>query len=338
MRTEVLGEADFKTWDDIVAKSVNGSLYHSWSWLKIAEKHSDSQLIPLVFFDADNNEPFGAIPLFFMKKMGIKMVFSPPPQSAIRLGPLIVDKGYKQHKLEMAYLAFQSGIDKYIKNLGSNYTLIVTNPGLLDVRPFSWAGYLVAPRYTYEIDLKSGQEAIWKNLSRSLRTNINNAPKRGINVAESQDVQHLEDLFYSLKSRYTQQHIKLPLKLEYLKDLYREFGGSAIRIFLATHDGKAVGSTTCLISKNTVIQWVGGTRTDSNNLEANELLMWHTINKAVSEGFNRFEIEGANTSHLCDAKSRYNPSPIIYFEIKKSDLSGHLAERMYLLMKKTQFH
>ena len=80
MRLEVLDQVNLQLWNDTVNKTMNGSLFHTWEWLKIVEKHTHSKLIPLVFFDSDDDKPFGAIPLFLMQKLGLRMFFSPPPR------------------------------------------------------------------------------------------------------------------------------------------------------------------------------------------------------------------------------------------------------------------
>ena len=102
MGLEIFNENDAKLWDDIVSSAPHGTLYHSWKWLKLIEKHCQCKLFPLVFFDARDRQPFGILPVFLMKKLGLKMVFSPPPGSAVNLGPVLADKGYRQHKTELA--------------------------------------------------------------------------------------------------------------------------------------------------------------------------------------------------------------------------------------------
>jgi lipid II:glycine glycyltransferase (peptidoglycan interpeptide bridge formation enzyme) len=197
--------------------SQNGTLYHSWEWLKVIEKNSDCKLYPLVFFDAKDNQPFGAIPIFFKKKFGLKLIFSPPPGSSVTLGPVIINKRYKQHKFELAYLGFQKGFEDFIQKFGADSIHITTSPGLYDMRPFSWAHYQVSPFYTYKIDLKQGANAVWSNMSQSLKTNIKKAPTRGITAYESADIQALECVYELVAQRYQQQRRGLPMKFNYLK-------------------------------------------------------------------------------------------------------------------------
>jgi hypothetical protein len=331
MGLEIFEACKAKLWNEIIDGSANHTLYHSWEWLKIIEKHSGTKLFPLVFFDADDNKPFGAIPIFYTHKYGVKMIFSPPPGSAVTLGPILIDKGYKTHKFESSYLRFQSNIDEFIKKMKSDYTLIITSPGLIDIRPFCWANYTATPMYTYKIDLLKGETAIWENMSRSLKTNIKNARKRGIEIIESDGSGSIDMVYQSLKQRYAQQQRKLPLKLDYLRDLSNEFGPSVLKTYLAVCNNNITGSQICVIYKDTMVSWVGGSRSVSNNIEANELLTWHIITKAVQNQLRWFELEGANIPNLCDAKSRYCPESSIYFSLKKTNLAGLLAEKAYSL-------
>jgi len=330
---EIMGQTDAKRWNSIIDSSLNGTLYHRWEWLKVIEKNSNSKLYPLVFFDAEDNRPFGAIPIFYMKKLGMKMIFSPPPGSSVTLGPVIINKGYKQHKFELSYLDFQNDIEDFFRKFRADYINIITSPGLQDIRPFSWANYEVSPLYTYKIGLKQGENSVWSNLSQSLKTNIKKAPQRGISVIESPDLKAVEYVHNLLVQRYAQQNRGVAMKLDYLKDLFNTFGKDNLKVYLANYDSKVIGGQLCVIYKDTTVSWCGGNRAESNNLESNELLMWHTIQKAITNGSNWFEIEGANTRHLCDAKSRYCPELSIYFKLKKANIFGNLAEKAYTSKK-----
>ena len=337
MRLEIFGEADSKRWDDIVNSSVNGTLYHTWTWLKIVEKHSMSKLFPMVFFDSDDDMPFGAIPLFHMNKFGIKMIFSPPPWCYISLGPVIINKRYKQHKFELAYLDFQAYMDRFIKKLGVNYTSIGTSTGLLDIRPFLWAGYKVTPFYTYKIDLSQGEETIWNNLRKNTRRDINIAKKKGINIMEQTDEISIDYVYSVTSSRYAHRHQRFPVHRSYLTDTFQQFGHTYIKTYVALYQGQIVTALSCTIYKNTCCAWIGGTRTEESGLEANKLLYWDIITRMINNKYKYFELMGANTRHLCEFKSIFGPEISIYFGMNKSDTLGSLAEKLYLLMKKSYF-
>ena len=330
MRLEIFDETKSQAWNSLIERSSNGTLFHTWEWLKIMEKHCQSRLIPLVFFDNDDDKPFGGMPLFLMKKMGLRLVFSPPPGSAVTLGPVLVDKGYRQHKFELAYLDFQGQIDQVLRKIKPNYSLIITSPGLEDMRPFSWNKYQVQPNYTYMLELSEGKERIWSNLSRILKTNINGASKQGIKIIESRDSGGIDYVYSSLERRYGQQGRRLPVSPGYLKDIFNQFSPSVVKMYLALLNDEIVGGDICVIFKDSIMSWMGGCRNDSNKINANEFLRWYEIEEAIKGGLKNFEIEGANTIQLCDFKSRFCPAVSIYFALKKTDIIGGLLEKVYL--------
>jgi hypothetical protein len=336
MGLEVIGQADSKPWNEMVRNSINGTLFHSWEWLKIAEKYSGGKLYPLIYCDANDGKPFGAIPLFHIKKLGVRMVFSPPPGSAMTLGPVLLNKGYKQHKFELAYLEFQAQIDKFIKTLGANYVSFVTSPGLTDCRPFLWNKYSATPFYTYKIDLRQGEEAIWRDFSRTLRQDIKNSLTKGVHVFSSNisEDEALDYVYGSLYNRFYKQRLNLPFQKNYLQTILKEFGTSSIRLYLAKYQERIVGATIFIIYKDTISAWVGAARFESNDLEVNGCIYREAIIESIDHGYRWLEIMGANLRHLCLSKSKYCPQLDMYFQIVKNDLWGSLAEKTYRLMQK----
>jgi hypothetical protein len=337
MKTEIFSNLDSTRWNEIINRSINGTLFHTWEWLKIVELHSESKLFPLVFFDADDNTPFGAIPLFYIKRFGLKMIFSPPPGTAITLGPVLINKGYKQHKFELSYLDFQSNIDNFIKNKGSNFTLMLTSPGIIDIRPFSWSHYSATPGYTYKIDLSQGEEILWNNLRKNTRRDISIAQKKGIVIEEQSNKAALEFVYSSSVARYARSRQRWAVEKSYVIDLYDQFSQNSIKIYASLYQGKIVTALACTIFKDTVVAWMGGAKNDISALEANKLLYWDIIAKAANNRYKYFELMGANTRHLCEFKSMFGPQVDILFQLKKANLLGHLAEKTYSSFQKIFF-
>jgi len=65
---------DANEWDSIVSESPQGTIFHHWNWLKIAEKYTHSTLYTLI--GVKGNTPVGIFPLFF-KKMDLSEWFFP---------------------------------------------------------------------------------------------------------------------------------------------------------------------------------------------------------------------------------------------------------------------
>jgi len=98
------GDDQQKEWDDIVASSSHGTIFHTWKWLRIVEKHTKMRFLPLMAYKG--NELVALYPFFIQKRGIFSLAFSPPPQTyLLYLGPVI--RGYdalKQDKKESLLL------------------------------------------------------------------------------------------------------------------------------------------------------------------------------------------------------------------------------------------
>lgn len=219
--------------------------------------------------------------------------------------------------------------------LHPNYVLIITSPSLLDVRPFVWSDYQVTPSYTYKIDLTSGEESVWDSFQKKLRSDIKRTEKKGLTVKEGSaaDIQYLYD---SLQKRYETQNRGLSLSREYIQDLFQEFGSQNLRLFVAEYDGEIIGAILLIIYKETTSVWLGVSKSGLTGLPVNDLIQWEAIKWSIQNGGKTFELIGASTPRLCEFKSKYSPNLEVYFNIKKADFLGNLAERAYRKLYKRE--
>ncbi|MBA7636692.1 hypothetical protein ES703_44313 [subsurface metagenome] len=336
MRINIVSEQDLNLWNAIVDASQHGTIFHRWEWLKIVEKHSKSKLHPLIGFEG--NEPVGILPLFYSRRWLLRMVFSPPLGAAIpTLGPILLNYDeIKPHKMEHIYREFQKQVDHFINSeLHPDYVSITTSPGLLDVRPFIWSGYRVTPYYTYKIDLTTGEAAVWDSFKKKLRSDIKRAEPKGIIVREG-TIEDIQYLFHSLKERYYMQNIGSLISIEYLYDLFKEFGSRNLWISVALYNNQTVGAIFLITYKETTAIWLGVAKSGLAGLPTNDLIQWEAIRWSIKNGCKAFELIGANTWKLCEFKSKYSPHLEVYFNAQKSNLLGKLGEQAYLkLFKKS---
>lgn len=336
MQIRILEDKDSTLWNNIVDSSPQGTIFHRWEWLRIAERHTRSRLFPLIGLEGD--EPVGLFPLFYLRRWLLSMVFSPPFGCAIpALGPLIInyDK-FKPHKLEHIYQEFQQQVDDFINSrLHPNYISIVTSPGLLDIRPFMWSGYQVTPAYTYKIDLTLGEEGVWDGFKKKLRSDIKRVENKGLIVREG-TAQEVSYLYHSLQKRYQAQNRGLLLSREYLDDLFREFGSKNLKLFTALYNDQTVGAILLITYKETTSVWLGVSKSEVAGLPTNDLIQWEAIKWAIQNGGKAFELIGAGNPRLCEFKSKYSPHLEVHFTIKKAGLIGGLAEWAYRKLYKGQ--
>lgn len=329
---------ELKNWDRLVEASPHGSIFHTWKWLKIIEKHTGSKLYPLI--GLKGTTPIGIFPLFYQKKFLVKTVFSPPPQVAVPyLGPALVDYDkLKQDKKESIFIEFQKRVDEFIfSEIKPNYTLISSPLGLLDSRPFKWTGYLIEPMYNYLIDLSEGVDHVWYGFQKQLRIDTKKTERKGVHVEEGFK-EELEILYESLSDRYEEQNRILPLPKKYLLNLYYSFHPQNLRIFVAKYQAEVVGGLIALCYKDKLSLWVGIPKTNLGGVYPNDLVQWEAIKWACEHDLKYYELMGGNTLRLCHYKSKYNPDLSIYFSARKySSIMSKLAETAYIRLLKPMY-
>jgi len=322
---------ELKNWDALMEASPYGTIFHLPDWLRIAEKHTNSKLYPLIGLKGE--EVIGVFPLFYKKKGPLKMFFSPPPKSGIPyLGPVLLsyDK-LKQEKKESLLVDFVTSVDKFIQdNFKPNYIYFKLPPGLIDCRPFKWLGYQAKPVYCYLLDISVGLSELESNFSLHARRNLKKAEKDGLS-AELGSMKELKILYRMLYYRYTKQERKIPISENYLVEVFDKFFPDNLKVFIIRHQDDIVSGGVKLCYKNRVIDWIGQPKTTVRT--ANDFLHGSVMKWGVEHKLRYYEILGANTQSICQFKSKFNPSLEIYFEIKKSTVTGTIAEKLYMKLR-----
>ena len=314
---KIAGNEDKEEWNKLVENSHNGTVFHTWDWLKIAEKHTNSKLYPLIGYI--NVKPSCLIPLFYRKRFLIKTLFSPPPKTGIPyLGPLFLDYDkLKQYKKESVYSSFHNEVENFIySKIRSDFTLISLSPGIIDTRPYKWSEYTVEPTYSYLLDLTEGKEIIWSNFKKRLKQDIRRTERKGIMIKEGSK-EELLNIYDLLSEVYEKQNKAIPISKKYLIDVFDCFFPKNLRIFFAEYNGDFIGGVIDVYYKSKVASWVGNPKSQIPKLAVNDLINWKAIEWACDHGFEAYEIIGANTHRLSSFKTKYNPELSVYFTAKK---------------------
>ncbi|WOF16347.1 aminoacyltransferase [Methanoplanus sp. FWC-SCC4] len=332
---KVASEKDTELWDNIVESSPQGSIFHTMKWLKIAEKYSDCRLIPVIGYN--NTVPIAILPLFYKKKLLLRMVFSPPPHVGIMyLGPVFVDyDSLKQNKKEIYYEKFQNELDKFIQQeLRANYISIFLPPNLPDPRPFKWAGYEVEPTYDYHIDLSCGIEQIWQNFKKKIRVDVKKSLKQGV-ILEEGEHEEIDAINALLVKRYDDQNRQLSLPKEYLHEIYDSFGDN-VKVTVAKFDGKIVTGSIKLQYKDEVLSWIGSTKPYFDlSPSPNSLLSWEEIKEASEKNICHYIRMGtAGNQRLHSHFSKFDPDLRLRFNVKKASALANFAEKGYVSVLK----
>lgn len=327
----VAQDSDAQEWDTIISQSPQGTLFHTWNWLRISEKHTRTKLYPVI--GMQDGIPVAVIPLFFQKKGLITMVHSPPPHAALfYLGPAFVNyDSLKQEKKEHLHISFLEAVDIFLKNtLKAQYISISLSPNLQDPRPFAWSGYSIEPQYDYVIDLSPGTEHLLQTLDKKQRQNLNRATKRGMTV-EKGGKNEFETILDLMDFRYTEQAKVVTESRQYFLDVYDSYK-DYLKIFVAKSEGEIISGCIDFHYRDTHFSWIGNPRPKKPiSPSPNDLLIWESVRYAHEHGCRYYVTMSAAGNQRLHAyyAAKFNPElKVRYLAIKKSLLAG-LLEKGY---------
>jgi len=301
-----------KEWDEVVMSSSHGTIFHTWAWLKIVQKHTSSRFLPLMAYKGTQ---LVAIYPFFIQKRGIfNLAFSPPSQSyLLYLGPVIREfDAMKQDKKESLLFDIQEAVNTVLSELDCKYIRIRSSPGMYDSRFFTWTGFSVEPQYTYRLNLSGGIDAVWNNFDRKLRVDINKAARKNVEVRQG-DYEDLLALSELLSRRFREQGFKTNDYRNYLTDLYNEFYPENFKIFIAYYNGERAGGMISLCFKEGMYLWIGVPKSKIPGISPNDSVQWEAIKWASENGYTFYEEMDGGDRRLRGFKAKYNPELSIWY-------------------------
>ena len=338
MELKIATDQDQQKWDEIVERSPNGELFHTWKWLKLMEEYSiqkiggfksKARLYPVFLMEKD--AIVGIYPLYIFQLPLINLCFCPPANvDTLYLGPLFPDFDNMIPSKKQSFLEeVQVIMDRFIKkDLKADYIQINTPPGFEDCRFFKWGGYVSEARYTSYLDLSGGTDLIWKNLNRNLRRSIEKVKNAGVLITEGDkdDIIFIHNLLKD-RSRITSSDA-------FLGSVYDAFSQDNIKIWVAKAGEERLSGIIMIIYKDKMAFWIGAPKCSYNGTYPNELLVWEIIRWAGEHGFRTFEIVGADDYSLFPFKRKFNAKTVLYFQSKWFSPTLHTLSALYRAFSK----
>lgn len=341
MHISVATDSDQKLWDDVVNSSDEGTIFHTWKWLKVLEKHSGKKILsrpykgilyPLIVWEG--KEIIGLMPIYFFNSKFFKIAASPPYSGEYQtLGP-IMNKPLipiKSHKRLNIFFQFQNTVDNFLKEeLKPNYISIISSPGISDPRPFLWSGYQVIPQFTFINDLSEGEKNLWENFNHSARKSINKAIKNGFSV-EKGSKSDINFLFKLLESRN-----RINSTQTFLRDIFENFFPDNLIFFIVKKEDIPISGCINILDKNKMSGWVGYPKVSVDGISPNSLLFWETLRWGCNNNIDIFENMSANEQVTSPFKTQFNPEIVPYYLFKWYSPFPHFIKSVYLgIAKKT---
>lgn len=317
-------------WDDWLTETPQASVFHRLPVLEAIEASTDATLYPLVGYKGQ--EPVGLFPAFEVTKGPVSTVFSPPPGLGLPyMGPIQLNhEKLKQRKRERRNRRFVEQAFEWLDDrVDQRYTHVVTPPAYDDVRPFQWNEFDVSPRYTYEVDLSQGRDALLASFSSDPRGTVRKTDPDRYAVVD-RGIEGVEYVVDRVNGRHDETDGGLQLSTASVERVVERLPDADTRVYEARVDGQRVSGRIALYFDDTVTLWQGAPKPDRDvDVQINDLLMWETFTDAIDSGLSRCDFVGANTPRLCRYKAKFNPDPTGYFEIERGTRMMNAASSLY---------
>ena len=334
MDLNIASVEDRQKWDDLIAASDGGTLFHTLKWLECLETHTTKKLfgqsypgvlIPLVA--REGTVIVALLPLFLYVCPGIRLVKSGcASDDTLYLGPVFMESGsLKPSKLQLRTIHLQKALDNYIKNeLKAHFITIRFSPSNTDARPFIWDGYTVELAHTYIHNLEKGTDAVWQGFNAGARRDILKAQKSGLSVVQG-GIEDAEFIYDTLAARNRANSSRA-----FVLDIVRTFFPNNCSVFIAKRNEKRLSGIIVLNYGNCAYGWIGFPKMEGDRLLVNELLMWEIIKWAHSKGYHTLENLGADDITTFPFKRKFNPRLQPYFTVT----AASFLFRSYLCLKR----
>ena len=157
------------------------------------------------------------------------------------------------------------------------------------------------------INLEEEVEQLWQGLNKRCRNSVRKASAQGVQIEEVTSVEQLAE-YYSLYASVARDwYVTYPFSL--FEGIFRYLvpRGMAM-IYLAKHDSEVIAGVTNLTYRSRVYQWNNVTSKHGRNLDANNLLNWHSMTRSKDRGALFYVHYGLSTAGDPQSRSSFKRS------------------------------
>ncbi len=317
---------EFDTWDEFVANSPQGTLFHTSHYKRLVDTSYGSGCLRLLGAYSEGQLAGGCA---FLDRTRLRQRTAVTPLLTPYTGFLLDSMTTDQSTWHGEVL---SALGQYLTN-SYQYQSLVNAPGLEDLRPLLNLGYSVSPRYTYELNLQLSPEELWLKFDGHVRRHIKKAERLNFEVMGNLDSETAWQIFESTFSRRGQT---CPVGREFFQEIVC---GQALKDFrqhfCAYNDGKLVSFISILCYKDRVYYGLASTAADFLQSGVSSYLIWEVLREHSKAEYRVFDFVGANVPSIARFKAAFNPGVRLHFAVERaSGIHVKLGRSLGRLLKR----
>jgi len=230
------------------------------------------------------------------------------------------------------YGPFETWWEK-VRRLGCSYLCVKTS-----VRADALSGYLVSPEdnYNFVVDLRQGDEEIFKNFHRTQQQNIRRAQEKSVEIRMVDGEEGLKDL-YAIMLRISRNGTLFEVPpFALLVDLVRSPYGKGL---VAVSEDVAVGGLFLLLAPGVLHAWYGGPDPEMRHLNVGALLHYGAMQWGMAQGFSFYDMGDQSLSankNLTRFKMHFSPElkPAFQYLVPQSKIKCKVVDTIGSLFSK----
>jgi hypothetical protein len=289
---QVVNPIEYENWNDMILNMPNYSFFHTSEWAQVLWKSYGYK--PYYFVDVEDGKVDSILPVMSINscitgKRGVSLPFSDHCE------PLVYNGNHFKVVIDNA-LNFGRKIGwKYIELRGGGEYLQT------ECTSESFRGHI--------IDIQSGIEKLFGSLRDSTRRNIRKAEKEDVSIRIASSPDSVKD--FTLLNFITRKKHGLPPQPEsFFKAFYKYVIATGHGfISLASFKGKTIAASVFLLAGKKALFKYGASDEEYNHLRANNLVMWHAIQRCHALGCESIDLGRSELQNrgLNQFKAGWNP-------------------------------
>ncbi len=304
--------SEFPSWDRFVDESKNGTIFHCSDWIKVYSDHFGYPFCIIGCYH--KNELVGGCSLFLNKSKIWKRSYS--TSELMPYGGIVVGKGKNDSVRGILLWEHEiiSAINNFLDLKKFRNIDIVCSPGFTDIRSFTWIGWRNEVHFVYY--LESGASV--GSFPKSVRRDIKNAYKRGVQVERRFDPKVHYDLY---KKVFNRQNLQPPVKSDFFEKVFAKFSTmDRVVMFIGkTPDDVPISTLIVLADKKMAYLWSGFSDPGFIDYDSFLLLFLESMTMFKNRGYNNIDMMSGNVFRLSKFATRFNPILVPYYRVFKND-------------------
>lgn len=318
IQLKLLDNCDEEVWDNLVASSDEGTIFHTFAWMRVIEKMYKAEKLPLGIFN--DTELIGVLPLFRTYRGPLTILASPLGNGYG--GPLVNHPGYEEGVSER--------LDNLLKRFGADY---------IEFRPINKLAptalmdrnYTIRELQTYRLFLNQGLSKLWDNLQSRCRRAIRKAQKNNLEIVDATDKSVLNVYYEMAKDTYARSSRRPPFSLQDYATIWGTLKPyERIKVLLARYEDQIIAGVIALCFRDRVYALDSAAFREYLSLNPNNLLQWVLIEWGANNGLTQYDFMGSNIPRIAHFLESFGGELQTYtYAYKDITLPAYIGRRIY---------